>query len=209
MEVQKFIFPIVFWEKQGFHQVIGRRSDLSGAHMGTQLSDKLSHSRYSSLCNDEAVKLAHHDLMTAVDHQGALPTGSLRDYVCKMFASDVLRVAAMWTPKLITDAIVADCQKVFPACNASTRLNIIIIFGLLRRKDTVPFLEGVRDDPLRLNAWRLVERSGKFFQEYYKDDKKTDEESEAADEAIQVIDGKLGIADGVIPGRYIYTLNAE
>lgn len=108
-------------------------------------------SRYASKPDAEAVGIAHEDLLTAPDHMGGLPLSDngvpLSDYVCKMYATDVLRYAAMWVPTLITDTIIRDCLRMFSKCNHASRVNIVIILGLLRRSDAVEFLIQVQQNP--------------------------------------------------------------
>ncbi|MEN9677407.1 MAG: hypothetical protein RIS76_3303 [Verrucomicrobiota bacterium] len=145
-------------------------------------------SRYASKPDADAVGIAHEDLLTAPDHMGGLPLSDngvpLSDYVCKMYATDVLRFAAMWVPTLISDRIIQDCQRMFPKCNAASRLNIVIILGLLRRADAVDFLIQVQQNPAN------------------------DQASVAAAEAIQVIRGERKIGFGYLPG-YINTHNPD
>ncbi len=107
-------------------------------------------SRYASKPDAEAIAIAHGDLLNAPDHMFGLPFSDngvpLSDYVCKMYATDVLKWAAMWVPTLITDRIIQDCQQMFSKCNHASRLNIVTILGLLRRADAVDFLILVHKD---------------------------------------------------------------
>ena len=140
--------------------------------------------RYTTGTDEDAVNLAHQDLLSAPESEHSpLP-------VCKMYASDVLRKAATLAPSLITEAIIQDCQRVFPDCNDSTCLSIIYVFSTLRRTDTVPFLEQVRDDRTRPNVEQVVKENGRCFFRSYRDDTKPDWLADAATEAIRTISTK-------------------
>ena len=152
--------------------------------MPTKLIEELRRlrlDRYASGTDEEAVSLAHKDLLSAPDYLHSSPA------VCKMHATDVLLEVAISTPALITDAIIRDCQGVFPDCNDSSRLNIIRILSSLRRKDAVPFLEHVRDDRTRPNVTQTVRDNDQFIMKAVRDDTKPDSVAEAATEAIVTI----------------------
>lgn len=109
---------------------------------------RLHLTRYDLPSEAEAVALAHKDLVEAEDYLHAPP----QDTPCKMRATDVLRQAAVGAPGLINEAILQDCIRVFPKCNAASQINIVRIIGHLQRRDFIPFLEKVRDDQTRRNA---------------------------------------------------------
>ncbi len=137
--------------------------------------------RYASGTDAEAVSLAHEDLLSSRDYRHSSPAAS------KMHATDVLRSVAVLTPALITDTIVRDCQKVFPACNDSSRINIIRILSLLRRKDALRFLEQVRDDNTRPNASIVVWDNGRYVMKSVRDDSQPDWVTEEAIKSIAII----------------------
>lgn len=156
--------------------------------MTKNIADRLGsqdYARYTAGTDQEAVRIAHEDLLTAPDHQGELPEYS-NAYTCKMYATDVLRIVAQWFPLLITETIVQDCQGMFSKCNANSRLNIVIIIGLLRRTEALPFLDQVQHDP---------KNSGLV--------------SSAAVEAAQVIQGIREIGFGYDATRLITTFNPD
>lgn len=158
--------------------------------MTKSIADKLGsqvYARYTASTDQEAVRIAHEDLLIAPDHEGGLPVSSYSNpYICKMYATDVLRRVAQWFPLLITETIIRDCQRMFSKCNAASRLNVVIIIGLLRRTDALPFLDQVQLDP---------KNSGLV--------------SGAAAEAIQVIRGIREIGFGFDPMRHITTYSPD
>ena len=103
---------------------------------------RLRLTRYDLPSEVEAVALAHKDLVEAADYPHAPPQGT----PCRMYAIDVLRQAAVHAPGLFNEAILQDCIRAFPKCNAASQINIIQIIGHLKRRDLMPFLEKVRDD---------------------------------------------------------------
>jgi hypothetical protein len=159
--------------------------------------------RYVHGSDEDAVKLAHQDLLLGKDYVSNPKPGS------KMYAVDFLRQAAMWAPELVTEQITCDCQRVFDACNDSSRLGIICIIGLLRRTDALPFLEEVRDDPTRPNVSRVLRKEGGSVLVGSRDDDAADWVRDAAIEALQVLRGEIEIARGQTPGRWIYTFNPD
>lgn len=160
--------------------------------------------RYTSLTDQAAVDLAHADLLAAPDHKGHRPLLEMRtgesfedyrnrviefdkNYVCKMDATDFLRLIAKRAPELITETIIQDCQRVFSKCNDATCINIIDIFRHLRRKDTLPFLEQVRDDCTRANVSRPIRKGDRFVMQSHRDNSCPDFVSEEAAAAIDSI----------------------
>jgi hypothetical protein len=143
--------------------------------------------RYDLPTESEAVSLAHSDLLSAPDY-----LHSAGDKPCKMHATDVLRLAAVHSPKLINEDIIKDCIDVFGACNDASKINTIRILSALRRQDAVKFLEAVRDDKTRPNASKVTKEEGKYVLLAYRDDSVPDLVADEARKALQSINNIAG-----------------
>jgi hypothetical protein len=109
-----------------------------------------------------------------------------------MHATDVLRLAAVHSPKLINEDIIKDCIDVFGACNDASKINTIRILSALRRQDAVKFLEAVRDDKTRPNASKVTKEEGKYVLLAYRDDSVPDLIADEARKALQSINNIAG-----------------
>jgi hypothetical protein len=132
---------------------------------------------YANLEQGEATALALNDFLESPDIFNPQATP---DVACKQFATDFFRLAAKYYPDLISDQAVKDMCRIFANCipNGSTQMNILIILGLLKRKDGLALINQVISN----NSLIL----------------------DVANEAKKVIQGEIEIGQGNCRGRWIY-----
>lgn len=95
-------------------------------------------------------------------------------------ATDFFRLAAKYSPELITDQAVNEMCRSFDKCipNGATQMNILIILGLLKRRESLALIN------------RVISNNSLIL--------------DVANEAKKVIQGELEIGQGNCRGCWIY-----
>jgi len=181
-----------------------------------KLSEEIAHqhlTRYASLADQEAVSLAHADLLlskqeviralldefafsgktslTFCDLED-LKSGQITDddlMKFQMYATDVLYWAAQISPVLINEKCLTDCEISFHRLNQAAQIRVIQIFAILKRTDKLDFLLTVRDDKSRHNAVVPIQRDGSYYLRSYRDENLFDAVYDASVKAIETIRG--------------------
>ena len=127
-----------------------------------------------------AISSAIEDLTSAGDYSSK----PFDDRPTKMEAMDFLRLVAMVLPERITDDIVSTMKTQFANCNDSSQLEVMMVLALAGRRESLSFIRDTIETIPDPKDWTR----------------------QAAEEAVDVLEGRREIGERNMQGRWIYRI---